>query len=130
MKYPQLVSANFNTQPYPIPNRAQVKNSACGDAWEVDAWTTRERFLILGSESEADYVTQRASTFDKAHASTGLLSQVDFRLADQTVGSLIRDIAPHNDHTVFAMALCPSCGSDMIRVVNNQFVLSATKEGP
>jgi 60 kDa SS-A/Ro ribonucleoprotein len=84
----------------------QVKNSAGGYVFQTDDWSRALRFLILGTDGGAYYVSQQDLTMDNARVIIGLAATDGVKLVE-----LIRDVslggrAPRQNPTLFALAVC------------------------
>lgn len=92
-------------QSAPIPDTAQVENSAGGFSWEVDDWTRLQRFLILGSTGGSYYASERSLTLDNAEAVLRCLAADGPRLVSIVVDVSTNGRAPKNDPAILVLAL-------------------------
>src|SRR5262245_5470992 len=83
----------------------QVKNSAGGFAFQVDAWQQLDRFLILGSEGGTYYAGERALTRENAGVVKTLLAEDGPRLVRRVVEISESGRAPKNDPAILALAM-------------------------
>jgi 60 kDa SS-A/Ro ribonucleoprotein len=105
MKYTQHFSTKITPQSQPIPGSTQVKNSAGGHAWKVDAWTQFNRFLILGSEGGSYYATEKALTVENAKASLEFIKSDGARAVARIVEVSDKGLAAKNDPAIFLLAM-------------------------
>lgn len=117
MNYSQLFNVKRTHQSQPIPGSHQVRNSAGGFVWELDAWAMLDRFLILGTESGTYYATPRALTAQNAKNAIALIGVDGARVVKRTVDVSVRNTAPRNDPAIFVLALCASFGDDATRAL-------------
>src|ERR1044072_9179465 len=115
MKYAQLFNRKATHQSQPIPGSGQVRNTAGGYAWKVDAWAQLDRFLILGSEDGTYYINARQLTSENAKSVIECLSLDGQRTVDRIAEISQRGRAPKNDSAIFALALAASFGDDKTR---------------
>jgi 60 kDa SS-A/Ro ribonucleoprotein len=102
-------------QSQPLPDTAQVKNSAGGYAWAVDDWVRLDRFLVLGCEGPTYYASEKALTFENALAVQRCLRADAARAVARVVEISEAGRAPKNDPAVFALALAASRGDEAAR---------------
>lgn len=83
----------------------QVQNSAGGFVFSLDQWGRLERFLILGSDSNTYYASNKSLT--KANASNvEACLKTDAKRTIETIVQVSEDgRAPKNDPAIFALAL-------------------------
>src|SRR5688572_18123013 len=115
MKYAQLFNRKATHQSQPIPGAGQVRNSAGGYAWAVDAWMQLDRFLILGSEDGTYYINARKLTEQNAKSVIECLALDGPRAVDRIAEISHKGRAPKNDPAIFALALAASFGDDKTR---------------
>lgn len=115
MKYAQLFNRKATHQSQPIPGSGQVRNTAGGYAWKVDAWAQLDRFLILGSEDGTYYINARQLTTENAKSVIECLSLDGQRTVDRITEISQKGRAPKNDSAIFALALAASFGDDKTR---------------
>ena len=77
----RLANAGATPQAEPIPDSAQVPNSAGGFAWAADHWVRPDRFLVLGAEGGTFYVGERPLTRENATAAQTCLTNDCARVA-------------------------------------------------
>jgi 60 kDa SS-A/Ro ribonucleoprotein len=92
-------------QAEPIPESAQVQNSAGGYSWPVDHWTRLDRFLILGSEGGTFYVGERPLTRENAQGVTACIAEDGTRVVHRVVEISASGRAPKNDPALFVLAI-------------------------
>src|SRR5262245_9837146 len=97
-------------QSEPIPDTAQVPNSAGGYAWPVDRWVRLDRFLVLGSEGGTFYIGERELTRENAQAVVECLAENGPRLVQRIVEVSLAGRAPRNDPALFALAIAAGLG--------------------
>jgi 60 kDa SS-A/Ro ribonucleoprotein len=100
----------FTPQAAPIPDSAQVANSAGGYAWPVDQWTRLDRFLILGSEGGTYYIGERQLTRENAQAVVECLASEGPRVVRRIREVSLAGRAPKNDPALFALAIAAGLG--------------------
>lgn len=93
----------------------QVKNSAGGYVYQVDAWERLRRFLILGAEGGTFYARERELTRDNVAAVRELLQIDGVRVVDEAVRVSDQGLAYKNDYALFVMALAISEGDEATR---------------
>jgi 60 kDa SS-A/Ro ribonucleoprotein len=116
-KYSQHFSTRqaVTPQSQPLPDAAQVKNSAGGYAWAVDDWVRLDRFLVLGCEGPTYYASEKALTVENALAVRRCLRADGARAVGRVVEISEAGRAPKNDPAVFALALAASHGDTPTR---------------
>jgi 60 kDa SS-A/Ro ribonucleoprotein len=98
-------------QAEPIPDSAQVANSAGGFAWGVDHWARLDRFLIFGSERGTYYIHEARLTEENASAVKACLVEDGARVVRRVVEVSESGRAPKNDAALFVLALAASAES-------------------
>lgn len=101
--YVRFADASAIPQSEPLPGQQQ--NNAGGFSFAVDDWTRLDRFLVLGSENSAYYVSSRTLTRDNAAAILRLLDTDPLRVVDRVVAISEAGRAPKNDPALFVLAL-------------------------
>ena len=110
-KYASHVAKRGPTkQTQPIPGRAseQVKNNAGGFVFKLGDWDRLDRFLILGSEGNTYYSTEKAMTLDNANVVLRCLAADGPGTVARIVEISDAGRAPKNDPALFALALAAS----------------------
>ena len=99
-------------QSEPLPEREEemVKNQADGYVFTVDNFTRLERFLILGSEGNTYYASQREMTQANAKAVRDCIREHGRGTVEAIVGISETGRAPKNSPALFALAMCLSFG--------------------
>jgi 60 kDa SS-A/Ro ribonucleoprotein len=96
------------SQAEPIPESAQVRNSAGGYAWAVDDWARLDRFLIFGSERGTYYIREAKLTQENASAVKAAIAQDGARVVRRVVEISESGRAPKNDAALFVLAMAAS----------------------
>lgn len=100
---------HFNTretpQSQPIPGSNQVQNNAGGFVFEVNDWTRLDRFLILGSEGNTYYCTEKKMTIDNAQCVLRCLAEDGIKTVNRIAYISQSGRAPKNDPAIFALAI-------------------------
>jgi 60 kDa SS-A/Ro ribonucleoprotein len=102
-------------QSAPIPGTKQVRNSAGGYSWQVNAWDHLRRFLVLGSEGGSYYANERALTVENANNVLQCIREDGARAVSEIVAISDGGRAPKNDPAIFALALAAAQGDDATR---------------
>lgn len=112
MRYVRHMSDKRTPQCVPIPGENQVKNNASGYVYELDKWMRLHRFLILGSEGNSYYATERELTIENARSVISCIEDDGLRTVREIVDISASGRAPKNDPAVFALALAFVHGND------------------
>ena len=115
MDYSKHVSTKTTPQMQPTLGKDEVKNSAGGYVFAVDAWTQLDRFLILGSESGTYYATEQKLTIENAKAVEKLIATDGVRVVNRVVEISDAGRAPKNDPALFVLAMAAKLGNDETR---------------
>jgi 60 kDa SS-A/Ro ribonucleoprotein len=117
MKYQDHFSTRQTPQSDPIPGREpdMAQNSAGGYAFPVDDWTRLDRFLILGSEGNTYYASERALTIENARAVMRCIQSDGLRTVKCIVEISEAGRAARNDPALFALAMCAGEGDRVTR---------------
>jgi 60 kDa SS-A/Ro ribonucleoprotein len=115
MLFQKYFSTRATPQTQPIAGAGQVVNSAGGYAWAVDNWTRLDRFLVLGTEGGAFYISERALTVQNAQAVAACLQADGLRTVARIVAISEAGRAPKNDPAIFALAMAASLGDAATR---------------
>lgn len=115
MDYSKHVSTKATPQMQPTLGKDEVKNSAGGYVFAVDAWTQLDRFLILGSEGGTYYATEQKLTVENAKAVSKLIAQDGVRVVNRVVEISDAGRAPKNDPALFVLAMAAKLGNDETR---------------
>lgn len=97
-------------QSEPLDER-QVQNSAGGYTYKITPWQQLERFLILGSEGNTYYASERKLTLDNAKAVRACIKEDPERVAKVVVEISKSGRAPKNDPALMVLALMVREGS-------------------
>lgn len=112
-------TSHFNTtdtsQTEKIPGKKQVKNSAGGYSFEVDAFQKLNRFLILGTEGGSYYASERSLTVENADSILDLIREDGRAVVDRVVEISQAGRAPKNDPALFVLALAAKMGNADVR---------------
>lgn len=103
------------TQPIPGREREQVKNNAGGFVFQLGDWDRLDRFLILGSEGNTYYATEKAMTLDNAQVVMRCLAADGARTVARIVEISDAGRAPKNEPALFALALAASDDKEATR---------------
>lgn len=98
-------AGHVTTTPQSEPLPGQVANSAGGFSWAVDCWTRLDRFLILGSEGNTYYASERKLSKENAKAIEECAAQDINRTVNRIAQVSVEGLAPKNDPAIFALAL-------------------------
>ena len=104
-------------QAEPIPDSAQIPNSAGGFTWAVDQWRRLDRFLVLGSEGGTYYVAERALTQENACSVVECIAADGPRVVSRVVEISTSGRAPKNDPALFVLAMAAGLGDDVTRAL-------------
>ena len=115
MKFTQYFSKRQPTQKQPLKGAGQVKNSAGGYVWSLQPMKQLERFLILGSEGGTFYVSEQKLTRENAMNLETLIHTDGVAVVQRIVAVSESGRAAKNDAAIFALAMCASLGSDVVR---------------
>lgn len=107
--------ASGTPQRAPQPDRAQIRNSADGFVYALDAWARLERFLILGTEGGTLYAGARELTKDNAVHLAALVRSDGVRVVERIVAISTEGRAPKVSPAIFALAMCAGFGDDETR---------------
>jgi 60 kDa SS-A/Ro ribonucleoprotein len=110
INYARQFNRRITPQSQPIPGSTQVRNSGGGFSWEVDDWTRLARFLILGAESGAYYITERDLVKQNHDAIVSCIKTDGVRAVNRIVEISDAGRAPKNDPAIFALALSVTHG--------------------
>lgn len=90
----------------------QVKNSAGGYVFEVQAKTAIDRFLLLGSDKPTYYASAQKLTRDNAAAVTAYAASPGNDLVERIVAVSEAGRAPKNSPALLALAIAASAGDE------------------
>jgi 60 kDa SS-A/Ro ribonucleoprotein len=107
----------------------QVMNSAGGFVFALDQWKRLDRFLILGSEGNTYYTTERKLTNENITNVKSCISSDGLRVV-----RAVRDInetgrAPKQEPGLYVLALCAKQGNDVTRKAAYEAVESVCRTG-
>ena len=104
-------------QAEPIPDSAQIPNSAGGFTWAVDQWARLDRFLVLGTEGGTYYIAERALTQENARSVVECIAADGPRVVSRVVEISTSGRAPKNDSALFVLAMAAGLGDDITRAL-------------
>ena len=107
MNYAKSVSRK-TTPPNEPATSTQVENNAGGFVFAVDKWAMLDRFLLLGSEGNTYYATEKKMTRDNARNVEACICEDGRRVVDRVVEISKAGRAPKNDPAIFVLALAAS----------------------
>ncbi|HER54517.1 MAG TPA: TROVE domain-containing protein, partial [Candidatus Bathyarchaeota archaeon] len=93
----------------------QVKNRAGGYVWQVDCWTSLDRFLILGAEGSTYYVGEKKLVKENAKAIGECLKQDGLRTVARVTEISQAGRAVKNDPAVFCLAMAAGHSDSEVR---------------
>ncbi len=105
-------SATPQTEPIPGKEESMIRNSAGGFAFEIDAWTRLNRFLILGTEGGTYYSSEKTMTKNNTLSVRSCIKQDGPRVVRTIVQISDEGRAPKNDPAIFALGLCLKEGNE------------------
>ena len=109
-------TSHFNTkktsQTEQIPGENQVKNNAGGFVYKITPMDQLKRFLILGSEGNHFYVSEKKLTIENAKNVIECIKQDGIAAVQMIVDVSDAGRAPKNDPAIFALALAASYGNE------------------
>lgn len=115
MDYSKHISTKVTSQMQPTFGKVEVKNSAGGFVFAVDAWAQLDRFLILGTENGTYYASEQKLTLDNAKVVGKLIDQDGLRVVNRVVEISDAGRAPKNDPALFVLAMAAKLGNDETR---------------
>lgn len=98
----------------------QVPNNAGGFTFQLDDWGRLQRFLILGSEGNTYYSTERKLTRENAQVIERLIKADGPRLVREIVAVSEAGRAPKNDPAILALAMAARLGDQATKEVAYQ----------
>ncbi|MBU2177529.1 MAG: TROVE domain-containing protein, partial [Gammaproteobacteria bacterium] len=115
----QYLRQNYGTratpQSEPIPDKDMVQNSAGGYTFSVGDWGRLTRFLILGSEGNTYYTSERDLTKQNVDAALRCIREDGERVVREVVAVSEAGRAPKNDPALYILAMCASKGELAVR---------------
>jgi 60 kDa SS-A/Ro ribonucleoprotein len=111
------ISTKITPQSRPIPGQEdrQVKNQAGGYVYGIDKWSMLHRFLILGTEGNTYYATQREQTKGNLDNLRACVAEDGLRTV-RVICEISNDgRAPKNDPAILALAVASTLGNDATR---------------
>lgn len=129
MKYENHFNQSKTAQSEPIPGKNQVKNSAGGYSFAVDAWTKLDRFLILGTEGGSYYATERQLTQENAQGVAECIKIDGLRTVRRIAEISDSGRAPKNDPAIFALAMASKLGDESTRRAAREIVSRVCRTG-
>lgn len=100
-----------------IPGKENLmaQNNAGAFAFVISDWDRLDRFLILGSEGNTYYVSEKKLTQDNAAAVQRCIDSDGVRVVNRIVEISDAGRAPKNDPALFALALCTAAKDENTR---------------
>jgi 60 kDa SS-A/Ro ribonucleoprotein len=115
-RYVQAVSPKNATQTeFTFGRDDQVRNNAGGVVFGLTPIQRLRRFLILGSEGNTFYQTERELTKENAEGLADLIAADGPAAVREIVAVSTEGRAPKNDPAIFALALCAKLGDETTR---------------
>lgn len=104
----QTAARAATPQSEPVPGREteQVKNSAGGYTFQLDAFARLDRFLILGSEGGTYYATEKDLTKQNITTIEKLVESDGLRVVERVVEISTAGRAPKNEPALLVLAMC------------------------
>jgi 60 kDa SS-A/Ro ribonucleoprotein len=129
MNYGKHFSTQTTPQSEPIPGTNQVENSAGGYVFQIDDWGRLDRWLILGSEGNTYYATEKKMTVDNASCVLRCVTADGLRTVARIVEISKAGRAPKNDPAIFALAVALKKGNLETRQAARKAVLEVCRIG-
>ena len=107
-----LMSPKQTPQSEQIPGESQVENSAGGFVYQLDKWSTLQRFLILGTEGGTYYASQRDLTKQNSLNLLACIQEDGLRAVRVITEISVAGRAPKNDQAIYALALASVVGAN------------------
>lgn len=114
-------STRATPQHAPIPDSAQVPNSAGGHAWAIDDFARLRRFLVLGIDGPSYYASEQQLTLENAGAVLHCVRLDGRRTVDEIVTISEAGRNPKAAPVVFALAAASAASDPEVR----QYALAA-----
>ena len=123
-KYGKHVSRRKTLQTDPIPGREDdmVENNAGGHVFGLDVWSQLDRFLVLGSEGNTYYCTEKKLTQTNAKNVISCMKENGVRVVERIVEFCKDNRCPKMEPLLFVLAMCSKLGDDQTRKVANDAV--------
>lgn len=123
--------SNLTGQQAPLAGArtAQVRNSAGGHVWSVDAWTRLSRFLVLGSDSGTYYAGPVAHALENLDAVDRCIALDGVRAVAEITAHSVDGRVPRNDQCIVALARCLKTGSAETRQAAVEAVPAVCRTG-
>lgn len=93
----------------------QVRNNAGGFVFEVDRWERLRRFLILGTEGNTYYQSERDITSQNVDNVHACIVEDGLRVVQELSAISTEGRAPKNDPAILVLALCASADDEKVR---------------
>lgn len=106
MNYADHFSTVETPQIEAVPGETQIQNAAGGYVFGIDDWARLDRFLVLGSEGNTYYSTEKTLTVENAQAVLRCAQADPKRTVARIVEISEQGRAPKNDPAIFALAIC------------------------
>jgi len=113
-RYGEIVNPRVTSQSEQA-REDQVKNRAGGYVWQVDCWTSLDRFLILGAEGSTYYVGEKKLVKENAKAIGECLKQDGIRTVKRIAEISQAGRAVKNDPAVFCLAMAAGHSDNEVR---------------
>ena len=120
MSYSKYFNAKNIPQTQPIPGENMKQNNAGGYSYVISDWDRLQRFLILGSEGNTYYVSERKMTLDNAECVKKCLAEDGKRVVDMICEISDNGRAAKNTPAIFALAMAASYGLEKINPVSKK----------
>ena len=117
MSYSKYFRSSNIPQTQPIPGQNMEKNNAGGYSYVVSDWDRLQRFLILGSEGNTYYVSEKKMTLDNAKCVERCLAEDGKRVVDMICEISDQGRAAKNTPAIFALAMAASYGLEKINPI-------------
>jgi 60 kDa SS-A/Ro ribonucleoprotein len=124
-----LFTPDKTPQSEPIHGEKQVKNSAGGYVYELDKWSTLQRFLILGTEGGTYYASQHDLTKENSKNLLDCIAEDGLRTVRIITEISLAGRAPKNDQAIYALALASIKGDDKTRRAAHEAIKDVCRIG-
>ncbi len=113
-KYGKHVSRRKTSQKDPILGREDdmVANNAGGHVFSLDSWSQLDRFLVLGSEGNTYYCTEKKLTQTNAANVMRCIAEDGIRVVNRIIEFHKDNRAPKMEPLLFVLAMCAKLGYD------------------
>lgn len=110
MSYSKYFNNKNIPQTQPLPGENMEKNNAGGYSHVISIWDRLNRFLVLGSEGNTYYVSERKMTLNNAECVKECLREDGKRVVDMICEISDNGRAAKNTPAIFALAMAASFG--------------------